>query len=405
MKNVKWITDKFLHIAYLTGREWSGIINKRENQSGEKNILLFCQSQTMEEHLLNYMEQLEENKRYLFYLRFGEGYADGKRHKIKDTLFDGKDVIALESTCQMYTMKWALIVCPDMDYPFWIKRGTIPVIYIGHGSGGISYDGGEHSYDYSNASLDEKGRPLFDIMLEPNKETAKLMEKDSIYGKIIRSAGYRFAYKFRDAAMDKEAYQYRLGIPSGRKVVSIWGSWNRDSLFHVLGTELFEVCKKLKEEGYEFIFSIHPREYSRYAEDVEPLGKMVEQQRESGFFVRSPGEDWLPYMMASDMIVVDYSAMLSLAVLAGKKVVLSDFPDGRIWKKSMYYEIKKKFPVIAKAKELPDALEKIEHTDKYDKEIARFQEQLYVSKGDYKKFIQSVTSELVNRSQNQEKKV
>lgn len=397
MTGAKWIKNKFLHAAYVMGREISGVINSRKKENEIKNILLFCQSPVMEEHLKNFMEQLEDDPRYAFYICFGDGYKDGRNHSPEDTMFRGCQVTAVPKLWKLYVMRWALVVCPDMDYPFWLKRGTIPTLYIGHGSGGISYDGGEHSYDYSSASLDGRGRPIYDIMLEPNKETAKMMKSDPVYGPVIRSAGYRFAYKMKEAASRQAEYQKSLGIPAGKKVVSIWGSWNKESLFHVLGASLFDVCRELKTQGYEFIFSIHPREYQSYADDVEPLGELVERQRENGFLVRSPGEDWLPYMMASDMIVVDYSAMLSLAVLAGKKVILSDFPDSRIWKKSMYYEIKQTFPVIDRAEELGPMLRKMEREDKYDQEIRRFQEQLYVSREDYRSFIRNVVEELTEQ--------
>lgn len=389
MGSKRWIKNKLLHISYAAGREISGIINTRGKKQHKKAILLFCQSQIMEEHLLNFMEQLEEKPEYVFYLWFGEEYAPEK------TLFDQKDIIVIKKRWRLFLMQWSLIVCPDMDYPFWLKKGTIPVLYIGHGSGGISYDGGEHSYDYSSASLDEKGEPLFDIMLEPNKETAKFMKEDPVYGRVIRCGGYRFAYKFKDASLEKEKYQKELGISPEKKVVSVWGSWNKESLFHVLGVKLFDVCTELKQKGYEFIFSIHPREYQTYDDQIEPLGKLVEEQREHGFLVRSPGEDWLPYMMASDLILVDYSSMLSLAVLAGKKVILSDFPDERIWKKSMYYEMKQIFPVLKDVSELERALQEVENSERYEREIKRFQEQLYVSKEDYKTFVQNVVMELI----------
>lgn len=390
------IKNKLLHIAYLVGREISGIRNTRGKKKGKKPVLLFCQSQTMEEHLLNFAQQIEEKPEYELYLCFGEDYQDGKKHKKADTLFRDTKIPVIEETWRLYFMRWSLVVCPNMDYPFWLKKGTIPVLYIGHGSGGISYDGGETSYDYSSASLDGNGRPLFDMMLEPNRETAKMMKKDPIYGPIIRSGGYRFAGRLKKASEKKEDYRKALGIPEGKKVVSIWGSWNKESLFHVLGSKLFDVCRELKGENYEFIFSIHPREYQRYDEQIAPLGELVEQQREKGFMVRSPGEEWLPYIMASDIIVVDYSSMLSLAVLAGKKVILSEFPDGRIWKKSMYYQIKQVFPVIADAGELECALKRVESTDLYDSEIMRFQEQLYTSEENYKRFIQDVVAELTD---------
>lgn len=62
----------------------------------------------------------------------------------------------------------------------------------------------------------------------------------------------------------------------------------------------------------------------------------------------------------------------------------------------MYYEIKQVFPVISDAGGLEQALEDLERTDRYDSEIARFREQLYVSEADYKKFIQDVVGELTS---------
>lgn len=160
---------------------------------------------------------------------------------------------------------------------------------------------------------------------------------------------------------------------------------------------MFAVCEELRQKGYEFIFSIHPREYQRYDEQIEPLGEKVEACRERGMLVRSPQQDWLPYMMASDVVLIDYSAMLSLAVLAGKKIIQSDFPEGKIWKRSMHAALRKVFPVISRAEDLEAALEEVLGTDKYEKEIQRFQGQLYASKEDYKKFIQDTVQDLVNR--------
>ena len=200
--NRKWLNRKCLFLGKTIGREISGFRNLHHGYSDEKHILLFCQSKTMEEHLLNFMEQIEDDFRYRMYLYFGQNFIN-----INNTLFRNKNVAVIEKEWKLYFMRWDLVVCPDMDYPFWIKKGTIPVLYIGHGSGGISYDGGEHSYDYSDASLDSQGCPLFDIMLEPNKETAAKMKQDPIYGKIIRSAGYRFSARIKEASLKKNDYR------------------------------------------------------------------------------------------------------------------------------------------------------------------------------------------------------
>ena len=397
MTKRKWLTNKFRHLAYSIGEQVSGFRNTHKKRENEKKILLFCSSRTMEEHLVNFMEQLEDQPQYTFYLCFGDYYPDGKKQDKSQTLFQDKNVRMVTSNWQLYMGLWDLIVCADLELPFWVKKGTIPKVYIGHGAGGVSYDNGETTYDYGADSFDRHGNPMFDMMLEPNKETAKFMSKDPVFGKTIRSGGYRYAWRLKEASEKKEEYKKELGIAADKKVVSIWGSWGKESLFHMLGEELFNVCEELKQKGYEFIFSIHPREYQRYDEQIEPLGEKVEACRERGMLVRSPQQDWLPYMMASDVVLIDYSAMLSLAVLAGKKIIQSDFPEGKIWKRSMHAALRKVFPVISQAEDLEAALEEVLGTDQYEKEILRFQSQLYASKEDYKKFIQDTVQDLVNR--------
>lgn len=113
--------------------------------------------------------------------------------------------------------------------PVLVKKGVIPTVYIGHGSGAVSYDNGATTYDYGCDSLDKNGNPMFDMMLEPNKKIAEFMKKDPVFGKTIRSGGYRFAWRLKAASEKKEYYRRKLGI-GDKIVVSIWGSWGKDSL-------------------------------------------------------------------------------------------------------------------------------------------------------------------------------
>lgn len=85
MGSRRWITNKLRHLSYIVGREISGIINTRAKDQGQKAILLFCQSQIMEEHLLNFMEQLEERPEYKFYLWFGEEHVPENTHGRKQS--------------------------------------------------------------------------------------------------------------------------------------------------------------------------------------------------------------------------------------------------------------------------------------------------------------------------------
>ena len=119
----------------------------------------------------------------------------------------------------------------------------------------------------------------------------------------------------------------------------------------------------------------------------------MDEQRKHGFLVRSPREDWLPYMMASDMIVADYTTMTALAILADKKVVLSDFPDSRIWEKSIYYEMKRRHT----AAELEQKLKEAASGEKCKGLVLKCKEDLYVTYDQYQKTVKRITSEMMNK--------
>ena len=106
----KWLTNKFRHLAYSTGEQISGFRNTHKKRETEKKILLFCSSRTMEEHLVNFMEQLEDQLQYTFYLCFGDYYAAGKKQDKSQTLFRDKKVTMVTSNWQLYMGLWDLIV-------------------------------------------------------------------------------------------------------------------------------------------------------------------------------------------------------------------------------------------------------------------------------------------------------
>lgn len=389
-----WMGRKFLFLYKYAGKWISRLINQKRRKKEVYRILLFCNAPAMEEHLMNYVEQVEDGP-YQFFVFFGDGYTDGAGKRLEGTLFYGKKIIPLVHLWQMFCRYWDLIVCPDLDYPFWLFKGTIPLLYIGHGISNVSYDRGKTVYDYGPESYDENGEFLFDKVLEPNRRIAALMkEGDRKFEDLICHTGYRFAGKIKAESEKGAWYREQLHIPPDRPVVSFFGSWNRESLFHVLGEGLFDVCDRLKEQ-YSFIFSIHPREYREYDPEIKPMGALVEQQREKGFTVRSPGEDWIPYIMASDVAVVDYSTMMSLAVLAGKRVIVSEFPDEKVGACSLAYQLKRTFPVLKDADGLESALQQVLEVPMFEQMAEQFQDELYVSSEDYKKRIQKITEEMI----------
>ena len=122
------------------------------------------------------------------------------------------------------------------------------------------------------------------------------------------------------------------------------------------------------------------------------MGLLVEAQREKGFIIRSPSEDWLPYLIASDVIICDYSSMYEIALIAEKKLILCDFPEDKVWEQSIAIYAKKYLPLIRKAEEMGMVLDQVKNS--VEKKIALdFKSELVNL--NYKGIVKDITEKLL----------
>ena len=175
------------------------------------------------------------------------------------------------------------------------------------------------------------------------------------------------------------------------------GSWKPDSLFQQLGKDIFEEIKELaKDSKYKFILSIHPNEYmdeARYKSqfpDNEPFGKYVDEMVNYNCIVRKPGEDFIPYLVASDLVICDYSSMSDNAIMCEKNIVYSEFGESELYELSSSMRLKKHLPILRKAEDLEKIISK-EYNEEHKKRILEIKEEMYAPSGYYEKIcIESV---------------
>ena len=359
----------------------------------QKDILLYCASPTMEQHILDYYYQIKDNN-YNVSLYYP---SMSSKNNNQSTLFYKKVIetdIKVIGWMKFCTFPWDLIVSADLSLPYFTNK-EVPLLYINHGLHIVSYDNGKTLYAYGARSKDKSGRPKFNIMLEPNKRIAEYMiNHDKSFKDVIKWSGYKFAEDIIKATDNYYYYRQQLGVSYDTTLVGVFGTWNRESLFHILGEELFHFAQSLRSKGYQFIFSIHPKEYMVYNMQIRPMGPLVEAQREKGFIVRSPSEDWLPYLIASDIIICDYSSMYELAIIAEKKIILSDFPANKVWEYSIAAKVKKQLPVLKTAENLEKVLNQVKNCGLAET-ILEYKSEL-INK-EYKKIVNNVTEELLNK--------
>lgn len=368
-----------------------GLANKKTAKT--KNILLFCNSDTMIPHLLKYYNAVKDID-CCFYLFMDSHYGNSKSRLNKAAeIAKGTDIIPIAGT-KVYTTKWELIVIPDLFLPPYFDKQLVPVLYINHGSHMVSVDDGENTYAYSNTTFEQNGQPKCTAMLEANSRIAELLCKQDKWKNIIKPVGCKDCDEIIAAMANRDEYRKQLGIAQDEIFVMCFGSWRKHSLFHYIDDSFFLQAQELMNKGYVFGLSIHPGEYKRYSDTQEPKGEYIDSMADKGFIIRKPSQDYIPYMIAADIVITDFSTMSEIAILCDKKLILSEFPKGRVWKHSMTAKLKEISPILYDDSDLEQLLNKVVNTD-VCKAQSGFKQEIFVSSGEYKQKVLKVTKQLL----------
>ena len=393
MKNkVKIVLKKFFtafhKVLYFFIRFFQPIRNGR-------NVLLYCNSDTMEPHILDYYSIISDYKTINWYVF----YPNLDKEKMSNTfqqMIVSTKVHVIKNRIQLFFSSFDLIVNADIFFLPCCNYQQCPRLYVNHGLHIISYNGGDSLYAYGEGAKNQFGEPVFTKMFEPNASIVeKVVQNDLSFQNVIVHTGYKFFEKIEEEMGRYYFYRQQFGIDDNETFVSIFGSWNKDSLFHVLGPDLLKEAKKLQSSGFRFMLSIHPREYIRYDDTVDPLGEKIVMSRAEGFLVRSPDEEWLPYLVASDIVICDYSSMYELAIMAKKKLIFSFFPHERVWKHSIAARIFDDMPILKSADELSKLLA-ITKDSPLNPAILKFREEVKAPKSfKYEEIVRQETENLL----------
>ncbi len=331
----------------------------RYRVTGEKRILLYVNNHAMTSHIQRYAQPLLSEAGYRFFLYYPDlPTQEDPANEFQQ--FVQAHHISLCDKPGRYA--WDLIVCADLRTPASFTRAMVPLLYVNHGLHILSMDGGETLYAYGDYARGEDGKPKFTAMCEPNALIVEAMQQaDPDMAKVLIHTGYAFYKDIGAALKRREDYRRLLGVSPDTCLVGLFGSWRESSLFHALGEPLFDACEELLRDGYQFLFSIHPNEYAAYDPALPPMGPLVEAQRDRDMLVRSPKEDVAPYMAACDIVISDFSSMAETAILYGRKLIFSPYPEGLVWKHSLTAKARSFLPTLESPEELKFLLSTVRH--------------------------------------------
>jgi GNAT superfamily N-acetyltransferase len=314
-----------------------------------KDILLCCNESYMADYLAPVWELFRHDPRLRFRLLLSFPSEEG---------IEARRSVAHKLPIRQISQRgtrlrpWDLVVCADHCCSDYIPRS--PSVYIGHGPKCKAFDATE--YAYSNDSFDRSGNPLYSLMFaETEAEKSKAITEKPGLADIIAVVGNLESDAVLAHLPRRSEYRKQFGFQAGETVVFVLSTWGEHCLWHTMGDALLEEMRKLKSE-FRFVLSAHPIEFRKKPEGGRVWGEYLRLQRQHGLVVREPLESWIPYMVASDIVVSDFTGLIEYAVLLERRIVLTAVPEAQIWKDSAIAEVRKFAPILDDARFLRDRL-------------------------------------------------
>ena len=359
-----------------------------------KKIVLYSHFITMDSHLMKYYDAIKDLNYNIKFVFFNYKKIDKERYKKLG--INPKKVIKSKLTYLLSSPNVIVIADLNINYEFVFPCKTI---FLGHGGSPTvnDYSGRDVPYPYGKNSVDKKGNPKYSIYYEANKYIIPIIEKNFNFKNKLIFTGNKYCETYDQNNANREKYRKELDISDNQKAIFIIGSWNKESLFHKLGKEFLDEIKKLaKMSEYKFIVSIHPREYIKYSDDVEPMGPYINELEKYGVIVKKPGTDMSPYIVSADLILCDYTGVLEECIICNKDIVLSAFECTNLYSESIGVRLGNKISRITNAKELL-AIISTPYNEKYRKYINDIKSEVYAPKNYYNNICISTTQELLKK--------
>lgn len=357
--------------------------------TGKRDILIVSSAKQMEEHAFDFYETVKSLPNIRLHICCMDYQsAEVEEFAKKHGLHFVPNIRALR------LLPFDLAACTD----YFFDKGTLlrkrlpPVIYLNHGFHTVGRKNSAETYAYSQLAAFND----FAAMLEPNRRICETIKatKPKLADRVYH-VGWKFAEQQQTELAKYDYYRERLGFKKEDTVVFAVSTWGENSLFQVLGREFFEAAQRLEGNGYHFALSAHPKEYTVYAEAVEPVGALVDEQEKHGMTVRRVGEPWLPYLAAADIVLSDFSTLTETAIQAKKKLILSAFPREAVWKESVMARAAERLPVISSAAQLEQALNRVK-TAEPSQELDALAQETYITRAEYEKRVCEIVEKLLN---------
>lgn len=295
-------------------------------KSDRRDILFYPICGMMAGYLNDIWELLRDDKRLHFYLLAGEG--EKKRDDWALTL----KFLPVEhvSTRWAYKRSWDMILTSihEGHGENLIAADRNPGVFIPHGiAAGVKYVDEEEDYPFSKLALDENEKARYArIFAASHFVRDKGIKQTPALKEAAVAVGDPHNDKMLALAERRDEIREQLGIKPKDKVVLVCSAWSPKGLYKTMGDAILTEGRKLLGD-FHIILNCHPHLYRPEKDGGRIWGEYIRTQKPYGFLVREPDEDWMPYMVACDVLLTDYSSLALHGILLGRPAVYIPIPD------------------------------------------------------------------------------
>lgn len=317
---------------------WS--VNKKH-----RNILFMCNGSIMIREVANVWELLKDDKRLQLRLLV----VTNKEESQEELTTHAEEKIPIKQIHRewAFVKSWDLIIIADHTLPELVDKQNCPTVYIGHGfhSGklvnGQIYTSGNRIFN-KNGKIRYKSIFVSSYCMQKNmtKNIPELSETVKVVGNINFD-------KLKNLDNQRAKIRSRLGFDDKDAVVFVMSTWGPNCLWQSTKNDILPEMIELRNE-FRFILSAHPNEYRPNSFDGQQCGKYLQEQRQNGFVVLGPSEDWQDYIIACDIIVSDHTSLAIYGALLGRPIVYISIADELIVKDGIVWRLREISPVIRK---------------------------------------------------------
>ena len=240
--------------------------------------------------------------------------------------------------------RWDLVILADHVLKDLVATDERRIVRIMHGFPGKRVEGS--LYAFGPGAYGADGRIRYTRLFVPSQTVKEwAVRMDPAFEDVVTVVGSPSNDKMLAQVERRQEYRRQYGFTPDDIVVFAVGTWGPHSLFRFMGDAILAQARKLQGE-FRFIFSAHPHDHRHERTGQRVWGEYLREQSKHGFIIREPWDSWVPYMIASDVLLTDHTSLALHGALLGRPFVYCPVPDEAVESGTVIRQIRDISPTI-----------------------------------------------------------